>query len=127
MNSSSCFMRIRLLRVGGMLMRDMALLVVLLDLVMREAGKLLFGEHGDQAPADIEGLIDGAVLGGGLVDKLMLEGLAELKVLLVDGTELFLTDDRGQRADFLHMRIGSIELSRNVRVIGAGVAFANAV
>ena len=50
----------------------------------------------DDVPADLERLLDGAVLVFALGQELLLERLAELQVLLVERAQFLLADDVGQ-------------------------------
>src|SRR5688572_3062571 len=74
-NCSSFFMRSRLLRVGGILMGDMTLYVVLFDFFLADARQFFLGQHGEQLPAEGQSCFDIPVFGGALVDELSLEGL----------------------------------------------------
>ena len=100
---------------------------MLLDDLVVQAVQLLPRQDGQQLPAQVQALVDGAVLARALVQKPLLKLLAELQVLFVGGGELLLADDAGKAARVADLGVAGEQLVVQVRVVGAGVALADAV
>src|SRR5512146_1065378 len=100
--------------------------VVLFDFLAAQTGKLVPRKDRYRLPAYVQGLLDGAVLVGPLVDKLALKGTPELKILLIDLPKLLLPDDRGERSHLHVVGVRGVQLSRQMRVISPRTIFADA-
>src|SRR3989475_12024056 len=74
----------------------------------------------EEAPSDLEGVLDAPVLLGTLPDELLFEPVRELEHLPVPVRERFLPDDRHETADVLSFRVRRIELVRDLLVVLAG-------
>src|SRR5256712_7987345 len=74
----------------------------------------------EEAPSDLEGVLDAPVLLGALADELLFEPVRELEHLPVPVRERFLPDDRHETADVLSFRVRRIELVRDLLVVLAG-------
>src|SRR3989442_4721356 len=73
----------------------------------------------EEAPSNLECVLDAPVLLGTLPDELLLEPVGEFEHLPVPVGEGFLSDDRHETADVLSFRVRGIELIRDLLVIFA--------
>src|SRR2546425_5804990 len=71
----------------------------------------------EEAPSNLEGVLDAPVLLGTLSDELLLEPVCEFEHLPVPVGEGFLSDDRHETADVLSFRVRRIELVRDLLVV----------
>src|SRR3989442_5187884 len=91
-------------------------LVERLPIDLRQPGLV---DRREEAPSDLEGILDAPVLLGTLPDELLLEPVGEFEHLPVPVGERFLSDDRHETADVLSFRVRGIELIRDLLVIFA--------
>src|SRR5256712_11930232 len=89
-------------------------LVERLPIDLRQPGLV---DRREEAPSDLEGVLDGPVLLGALADELLFEPVRELEHLPVPVGEGFLSDDRHETADVLSFRVRRIELVRDLLVV----------
>src|SRR2546427_11066992 len=89
-------------------------LVERLPVDLRQPGLV---DRREEAPSDLERVLDGPVLLGALTDELLLEPVRELEHLPVPVREGFLPDDGHETADVLSLRVRGIELVRDLLVV----------
>src|SRR5256712_11039206 len=89
-------------------------LVERLPIDLRQPGLV---DRREEAPSDLERVLDAPVLLGTLPDELLLEPVCELEHLPVPVGEGFLPDDRHETADVLSFRVRRIELVRDLLVV----------
>src|SRR5438094_661478 len=89
-------------------------LVERLPIDLRQPGLV---DRREEAPSDLEGVLDGPVLLGALADELLFEAVCEFEHLPVPVGEGFLSDDRHETADVLSFRVRGIELVRDLLVV----------
>ncbi len=99
---------------------------VALDELPADATILRGGDAAQDAPTDVQRLLDGALLVA-LVDQLALELLREAQVLAVQLAQRLLTDDRHQAPRFLTLGVAGVELVGQVTVVLPGAILADAV
>src|SRR5439155_1425216 len=71
----------------------------------------------EEAPSDLEGVLDAPVFLGALADELLFEPVRELEHLPVPVGEGFLSNDRHETTDVLSFRVRRIELVRDLLVV----------
>src|SRR3989449_6048666 len=89
-------------------------LVERLPIDLRQPGLV---DRREEAPSDLEGVLDGPVLLGALADELLFEPVRELEHLPVPVGEGFLSNDRHETTDVLSFRVRRIELVRDLLVV----------
>lgn len=82
--------------------------------------QLLAGQDGEQAPAKVQALVDGAVLIGALAQKFFFEVGAEIQIQFIGLAKLLFADDAGQVPRVVYLGVAGEQLVGNVRVIGTG-------
>src|SRR2546428_2493712 len=76
-----------------------------------------------EAPSDLEGVLNGPVLLGALADELLLEPVGEFEHLPVPVRKRLLPDDGDETADVLSFRVRRVELVRDLLVVLARPVF----
>src|SRR2546426_8398843 len=97
--------------------------VVLLERLPIDLRQPRLVDRRQEAPSDLERLLDTPVLLGTLPDELLLEPVGELEHLPVPVGERFLPDDGHEAADVLSLRVRGIELVRDLLVVLARPVF----
>src|SRR5450759_868155 len=100
--------------------------VILLDVLDLDPLELVRRQQRQQVPADLEGLLDVAVLVA-LVEELLLELVRELQVQPVGLGERLLADDGDQPSQVDALGVEGVELVRDAPVIGPGLILADAL
>ena len=85
------------------------LFIVFVEQFIVHTVQLLAWKRGKQRPAEIQALLNAAVLVKALVDILLLEAFANSRILFVRRGEFLFADDGGQRARVHHLGIGGEE------------------
>ena len=83
---------------------------MLLENILINTVELGFGQHGEQLPAEVEGLFYRPVLVIALVDESLFKRSAELHKALIRCGKLILTYNRRECLGILHLGVGSEEL-----------------
>src|SRR5208337_411741 len=93
-----------------LLCSGLELRVVLGDQLAVDTGQLLYRERGEEFPAEVQGVLDGAVLIVALPDKAVLEEVRELEEEAVTLGERILADDSHEAAEVVPFCIACVHL-----------------
>ena len=75
--------------------------------------QLLAGQDGEQAPAKVQALVDGAVLIGALAQKFLFEVGAEIQIQFIGLAKLLFADDAGQVPRVVYLGVAGEQLVGN--------------